>query len=96
MIHFAGYPMRIGRYCRQRCGWCGEVLEDWDLSLTMVPAKADGTPGDGPMPWQGGALVEVTGGNPTMKSVVVHEDGTDLPPGTCADAITYPKPRLVQ
>lgn len=45
------------RYLRQRCGWCGDVLIEYDLARTAVPVGTD------PMPatWPAGALVVVDG-----------------------------------
>lgn len=84
MIHFAGHPVRVGPFARQRCAWCGAILEDWDLSLTMVPEGQDG-----PSPWTPGALVEVEGNG---RSVIAHENGSKLPIGTCFD-VEHSPPR---
>lgn len=84
MIHFAGHPVRVGRFARQRCAWCGAILEDLDLSLVMVPEGQEG-----PAPWTPGDLIEVEGNG---RSVVGHEDGGQLPDGTCFE-VEHPKPR---
>jgi hypothetical protein len=86
MIHFAGIGIRIGNLVRQRCSWCGELIEDFDLSLIMVRLKEDGSPGEGPRPWAEGALVSVEkrGGGVTQKVVVGHVGDESIPAGTCA------------
>lgn len=83
-IHFAGHPVRVGSRCRQRCAWCGFVIEDLDLRDVMVPSRADGSPGEGPTPWTSGALVAVSRDG-SFRSVVAHEDGAPLPSETCFD-----------
>lgn len=77
MIHFVGWPLRIGRRVRQRCAWCGETLEDVDLALVFVPAGSDGW-----RPWEPGKLLRIEG---NLRSILDHEDHQSLPLGTCAD-----------
>lgn len=58
VTHIAAPHITINdRYLRQRCGWCGDVLVEYDLARTAVPT---GTP---PLPatWETGALVTVDG-----------------------------------
>ena len=56
MTHIAGLPLVVnGRYCRQLCAWCGEVLGDYDLERC---ASIDGS---GPSSWEEGAYVRVDG-----------------------------------
>lgn len=67
IVHLAGEVFMIGeRFMRQRCGWCGDVLIDYDLSRVAVPVGTD------PMPatWQVGSQVLVDGG---MSTVVESE-----------------------
>lgn len=45
------------RWMRQRCGWCGVVLLDYDLDRVAVPTGTDPTPAT----WEMGALVTVDG-----------------------------------
>ncbi|TDC63890.1 hypothetical protein E1258_09600 [Micromonospora sp. KC207] len=45
------------RYLRQRCGWCGAVIIEYDLAAVAVPAGTDPTPAT----WSTGALVAVDG-----------------------------------
>jgi hypothetical protein len=80
-IHIAGLPVKIGSHGRQLCAWCGATLFDVDHSLEMVPAKPDGSPGEGSMPWETGVLVAVDGPGSWL---VPHEDGAKLPLESCA------------
>jgi hypothetical protein len=87
-IHIAGYPVIIGSRCRQLCAWCGEKLIDDDLALTMAPmvavtAFAEGSASN-PGYWEVGVLVarEDMGGV-ISTSIVQHENGKDMPPGSC-------------
>lgn len=76
VVHFAGIDVRVGDLLRQRCGWCGALLIDYDLATVAVPLGQD------PMPatWACGALVLVDGG---LSTTVTHEDGASLPEGAC-------------
>lgn len=79
-IHIAGYPLKIGTKGRQLCAWCGERLFDVDHANEMVAPNADGSPGDGSLPWEEGALVAHDG---NMWWIVRHEDGAQLPLQSC-------------
>lgn len=63
-----------GRWLRQRCGWCGAVLVEDDLTRVAVPTGTD------PMPatWATGELVTVDG---SMSWTV---SGEQLPDDACA------------
>lgn len=78
VIHIAGAVVQVGTQHRQRCSWCGAVIEDLDLALMAVPddQTAAGVPS-----WPVGELVAVAGG---MKWLVDHADGNVLPAGCCA------------
>jgi hypothetical protein len=79
MIHFAGFAVEIGkRWVRQRCAWCGEIIEEADLHNAKWSTCEV---------WAIGQLVEVKG---PLRSAVPHVDGNPLPDGTCADAL-FPK-----
>jgi len=81
VIHFAGIDIRVNDQLRQRCGWCGAVLLDYDLTRVMVPAGGDRS---APATWPVGALVAVDGG---MSHVISDADAarmTELPPESCA------------
>lgn len=95
VVHIAGGPLQVGAQLRQRCGWCGAVLIDSDLSRMAMPipegkteeqARADGDLR--PATWEPGALVAVEGNH---QYVVPHEDNTRLPADACgqlAHAVT--------
>jgi len=78
VIHIVGRPLEIMGVMRQRCVWCGELLTDYDLRNI---ASSDGSK---PGFWEEGALLEVTGENPRVSSIVPHEDWANLPPNACA------------
>lgn len=74
--HIASPVVTINdRHLRQRCGWCGVVLLEYDLARVAVPVGTD------PMPatWPAGSLVTVDG------SAQVSLNGVDrLPDDACA------------
>jgi hypothetical protein len=81
--HVAGPPLTIDdRYQRQRCLWCGDVLEEYDLAYIAVPDEQPGPPAT----WPPGAWVRVEG-----NAAYVIEVGIDdpMPPDACGrrDAI---------
>jgi len=91
-IHIAGFPVRVGNKGRQLCAWCGEVLFDVDYAngtpvfnrirdFWRVASNEDGTPGEGPRPWEIGDLIAVEGNG---KWVVPHDNGGPLPLQCCA------------
>jgi hypothetical protein len=89
VIHFIGLEMHVKTRVRQRCSWCGEILEDVDLSLMMVPAGSDGL-------WKGwevGALLAVEGNG---RWIVKPEVEGRLPLGTCAEKDLPKTLRLVK
>ena len=58
VTHIAAPPITINdRHMRQRCGWCGDILIDYDLARVAVPVGTDPTPAT----WPTGALVTVDG-----------------------------------
>lgn len=88
MVHIAGLDITIGRFQRQRCAWCGNILIDYDLSMVAVALMPGETTGKPPSGWEVGALVEVSNGG-GYSSVVSHEDGDRLPKNAC---INFEKP----
>ena len=78
IAHLAGPDLTVdGRWMRQRCAWCGEVLLDYDLARVAVPV---GQPG--PSPFEIGKFIEVTSGNPKM-STALDWDSDKLPETAC-------------
>lgn len=58
VIHIAGLVINIGGHLRQRCAWCGAVLDDVELAMTAVPIEQAGQPYPS---WPEGGLVAVLG-----------------------------------
>jgi hypothetical protein len=75
VIHIAGLPVTIdGHHIRQRCAWCGALLEDQDLRRTASTTSE-------PYPtWDVGALVLIDG---NMKATVERE--ARMPSNCCAN-----------
>lgn len=78
VIHIAGVPVDVGCLGRQRCGWCGALLLDYDRHRIAVPEGQDPTPAT----WPVGVLVAVMDG---ASWTVEHIDGDDLPEGACGN-----------
>lgn len=77
VVHIAAAPVEVGNQLRQRCGWCGAMLLDYDLCNLGIHVGDDRRP---PM-WGPGELVSVNGG---ASFVVEHIDGDDVPSNCCA------------
>lgn len=72
MTHIAGLAITMqGQYIRQRCAWCGEILQDVDLS------KIATVDGELPGSWTCGTLIYFEG---NMASMV---PGDKLPEDCC-------------
>jgi hypothetical protein len=67
------------RWMRQRCGWCGEILLDYDMDRTMVP----GCDGDPPASWPIGSIVMVE-----EKTIYYVMNVPRLPAECCASVET--------
>lgn len=78
VTHIAGLSLHVGCLVRQRCGWCGAVLEDYNVHNI---AFRDDDPDPRPPTWEVGSLVLVDG---NLTASVAHEDGADLPDNACA------------
>jgi hypothetical protein len=78
IVHIAAQPVVIGSHHRQRCAWCGAVIDDIYLGR-LAPEIADA---DFTIPtWPIGELIGVDG---AATYVIDHEDGADVPPTSCA------------
>lgn len=76
VVHIAGVDIEVhGRYLRQRCSWCGEILTDYDYTLTASPGEWTK-----PSTFAIGKLVRVEGTNPRVYSVL---DDKKLPDDAC-------------
>lgn len=89
IVHIAGIVVNYGSRRRQRCAWCGAMLEDVDLATVAVQLPHNGSD-PAPLPtWEVGGLVLFWG--PVRQLVEPHlemlEDGTPavrLPDDCCA------------
>jgi hypothetical protein len=80
VTHIAGTDFTVhGTHHRQRCGWCGAILLDADLTRLMVPVDQEG---DGRLPFPAGRLVRVEGTFPVISTVL--DDTEKLPDDACA------------
>lgn len=79
VTHIAAQPVQVGAWLRQRCAWCGAVLEDYDLTLTAGEVPVPALPG--PPTWLAGTLVCVDGNRCTSLD---HADGEQVPLDCCA------------
>ena len=77
--HIVGLDVEIGPYLRQRCGWCGTILLDYDLRNVMVQ-QIDGED-ESVGTWPVGEVIRVDG---NMSSIVEHTRGDQLPEDNCA------------
>ena len=79
IVHIAGQPVLLSRrYMRQRCSWCGALLEDVDLTTIHTPVDEEGDP---TYPtWPVGELVAIDG---NMKYFL--GDVFEMPTNCCAN-----------
>lgn len=85
VIHIAGLDVAVGSRLRQRCAWCGALLEDVDLANVAV-LVGDGTDRSVEHTWPTwpvGGLVEVWGAGGVRNTVILGDD-EKLPPNACA------------
>lgn len=82
ITHIASPVITISdRYMRQRCGWCGETLLQYDLARIAVPEGQDPTPAT----WPVGSLVTIDG-----PASVAMGNVDRLPDDACAlNPLTY-------
>jgi hypothetical protein len=88
IIHFPAHMMQFGSICRQRCAWCGALIQERDLaSIAMLEAdrapKRQGKPIDATeIGWWDG-LVAVSGTNPVMLRAVDDPPDGKAPERSC-------------
>lgn len=81
VVHIAGLDVTVGDHMRQRCAWCGAVLEDVPHIGQVMVAMTDPHPDNEGLRfpvWEVGALVAVDGG---MKWAVTYTG--ELPGNAC-------------
>jgi hypothetical protein len=98
-VHLAGPTLRVGNVRRQRCIWCGALLEEYDLtrvSRVLEPGEDPDAPWE-PASWEVGGLVRLSGTFPRVGVVVEAErhaedaDAFAIPSDSCmalSDAVT--------
>ncbi len=87
--HIAGLGLVIGgRFARQLCAWCGEVLVDEDAERMASP-----DPGPRDPCWPINALIRVEKGDGVTGFVRLPETN-ELPVDCCAYAPTRVRPKL--
>lgn len=91
LIHFAAAVLRFGTVIRQRCSWCGALIDEVDVANVAMPTAQlapgetveshfvykDGTP---KQRWSG--LVWVSEGFPTVKWAL-DDSGDEAPGQSC-------------
>lgn len=81
VIHIAGLVVVSGTQLRQRCAWCGAIIDDKNLAGLAV-ALHPGETEVAPYPsWPVGALIGKCG---PATYVIRQEDDEALPDGCCA------------
>ena len=80
----AGPVITFGSVSRQRCSWCGALIDEKDMTRIAVQIPEDGSD---PLPlawWEVGGLVAVSGSNPRVSSAVEPELSEDetMPDGS--------------
>jgi hypothetical protein len=94
LVHLAAAPIRAGDVIRQRCAWCGALIEERDLSRTAVALEPGETPedaerhfidadGNPTTRWDG--LVAVDRGDDGGAALWAVDDPADgkIPPDSC-------------
>ena len=78
ITHIAGLAVTVhGTHVRQRCAWCGHIIEDADLTRMASPTGQESSP----FPtWEVGAMVRVEGTFPVCYSIV---EGNKMPEDCC-------------
>lgn len=75
VTHVAGLPVTMhGIHVRQRCAWCGAIIEDQDLTRMAAPI---GQQSSAFPTWEVGVMVRIDGG---CYSTV---DGDKMPEDAC-------------
>lgn len=94
LVHLAAPPVRAGDVIRQRCAWCGALIDELDLARTAIqlaPGETDedarrrlvddqGNPARG---WDGLVAVDVCEGVVTAKWSVDDPVDGKIPADSC-------------
>lgn len=93
LVHLASPPVRAGNVVRQRCGWCGALIDELDLERVAVPIGDEPLLNEHGLPrlrWEGLVAVARSGGR-TMKHAVPDPEDGRVPEDSCmalADEVT--------
>jgi hypothetical protein len=85
-VHLAGPAIRAAQVIRQRCAWCGALIDEFDLDRIAIPegdpplVEEDGTPRDR---WVGLVAVDVQEGVVTAKWAVPDPVLGEIPDDSC-------------
>lgn len=88
IIHFPAHMMSFGSVCRQRCAWCGALIQERDLAAIAMPeedraAERRGKPIEADeVGWWSG-LVAISGTNPVMLRAVDDPPDGKAPERSC-------------
>jgi hypothetical protein len=77
--HLAGIHVTVdGRYVRQRCAWCGEIIVDADATLIAKPVadiREGETAAEFVGVWPVSRFVRVDGRNPRVTELLDEAEG---------------------
>lgn len=85
VIHVAGPTITVGSIRRQRCQWCGALIQEYDLARLSRPLEPGEDP-ESPEPWEPGrwtGLVAISGTFPVMSRAVPEPEDGKVPEGSC-------------
>jgi hypothetical protein len=88
LVHLAAPSVRVGGVIRQRCAWCGALIDEVDLGRVAWVAE-DGDPGfvDGDgnprSRWSGLVAVEVVEGVVSSRCAVADPGDGKVPDDSC-------------
>jgi len=86
LVHLAAPPIRAANIIRQRCAWCGALIQEYDLDRVAVPdgqpsiVNEDGSPTGG---WEGLVAIDVCEGTVTAKWAVPDPEDGKIPADSC-------------
>lgn len=86
IVHLAGPPVTFGTFRRQRCLWCGALIDEIDLnniSRQILPGEDPNEPWE-PSSWPVGEQIAMAGTWPTTTWVVTSKPSDEDPEATKA------------
>lgn len=92
VLHIVGLDVQVGSIRRQRCSWCGALIQEDDLARMAWQLNPDGSDPGPPGCWPVGEVVGISGGFPKVTRLVARDEWTmsevpgerRLPDGCCA------------